>query len=248
MSNSRSERRRQSRGGSTPPPKRRDPMTIVYLSAAVLVALVIAGFGIASWFQQRQVAEAYATPTPAPTSGAKGPAPIQLQDGTTVGKAYFFSKKDQLPDTKSGGQGQNIDGITCGGMEYSTLHIHTHLALYDDGTQVAVPMLIGGAKGPQGLCLYWIHTHSMDGIIHVESPVLVPEGSAGFNLGMFFDIWGQPLNRSNVAGMKGPVTAYVNGTLYEGDLRMIPLLSHQQIVIEVGKQVPPPNYAFPPAD
>ena len=246
MSNSRSERRRQTRGGSTPP-QRRDPMTVVYFSAAALVVIVIAIFATMNWFNQRRLTAAYATPTPA-SSSVPTPKPIQLADGETVGKPTFTPAKNGMVDTLQGGQGQPIDNITCGGMEYGTLHIHTHLAIFYNGTQIAVPRLVGGSAAPPPGCLYWIHTHSMDGIIHVESPVLQPEGSAGFNLGMFFDIWGQPLSRDNVAGLKGPVIAYVNGTRYDGDLRMIPLLSHQQIVLEVGKPVPPPNYSFPPND
>ena len=64
---------------------------------------------------------------------------------------------------------------------------------------------------------------------------------------MLFDIWGQPLDRTIVAGINGPVTAYVNGAQYDGDLRAIPLTAHQQITLEVGTPiVPPPNYVFPP--
>ncbi|HEX8806352.1 MAG TPA: hypothetical protein VF741_05345 [Candidatus Aquilonibacter sp.] len=247
MSNSRSERRRQARGGATPPP-RRDPMTIVYISAAALIVVVIATFGIMNWVQQRRLTEAYATPTPAPST-APTSKPIALVDGETLGKPVIPLQKGGLPDTPTGGVGQPVDNITCGGMEYSTLHIHTHLAIFYNGTQVAIPRLVGAAAVPPQGCLYWIHTHAQDGIIHVESPVVAPEGSGGFDLGMFFDIWGQPLARDNVAGLKGPVIAYVNGTRYDGDLRMIPLESHQQIVLEIGtKTVPPPNYAFPVND
>jgi hypothetical protein len=64
---------------------------------------------------------------------------------------------------------------------------------------------------------------------------------------MLFDIWGQPLQPDDVAGLKGSVTAYVNGQKYDGDLTAIPLRAHQQIVLEIGTPlVPPPNYAFPP--
>jgi hypothetical protein len=246
MSNSRSERRRQARGGSAPPPKR-DPMTIVYISAAVLVVVVIGIFAFMNWMQQREITQAYATPTPAPVAGPTS-KPIALADGETLGKPLIKTGKI-LADTQTGGQGQPIDGITCGGMEYGTLHVHSHLAIFYNGTQVEIPRLIGAAPVPPQGCLYWIHTHAPDGIIHVESPVLAPEGSAGFDLGMLFDIWGQPLARDNVAGLKGPVVAFVNGTKYDGDLRMIPLKSHQQIVLEVGTQTTaPPNYAFPPAD
>jgi hypothetical protein len=223
-------------------------MTIVYISAAVLVVVVIAIFAIMNWMQQRQLAQANATPTPAPSATATS-KPIQLADGETIGKPMIKLSKGGLPDTQTGGNGQPVDGISCGGMEYSTLHIHTHLAIFYHGAQVAVPKLVGAAPLPPQGCLYWIHTHSMDGIIHVESPVLAPEGSPGFQLGMFFDEWGQPLTRDNVAGLKGPVIAYVNGTLYDGDLRAIPLRSHQQIVLEIGTPtVPAPNYAFPPGD
>jgi hypothetical protein len=243
MSNSRSERRRQARGGSAPPPKR-DPMTIVYISAAVLIVAVIAIFALMNFMQQRAVTQAYATPTPAP-AGSPTSKPIALTDGETLGKPLIKTGQ-MLADTQTGGQGQPIDSITCGGMEYNTLHVHTHLAIFYHGMQVQIPRLIGMAAVPPQGCLYWIHTHSPDGIIHVESPVLAPEGSAGFDLGMFFDIWGQPLARDNIAGLKGPVAAYVNGTRYDGDLRQIPLKSHQQIVLEIGTPtVPAPNYAFP---
>ena len=223
-------------------------MAIVYISAAALVVVIIAIFAIMNWMQQRQISEAYATPTPAPSSVAVSKA-IQLTDGETLGKPTFKMFKGGLPDTPAGGQGQTIDSITCGGMEYSTLHTHTHLAIFYQGKQVAVPRLVGAAPLPPQGCLYWIPTHTQDGIIHVESPVLAPEGSPGFELGMFFDIWGQPLTRADVAGLKGPVIAYVNGTRYDGDLRQIPLRSHQQVVLEVGTPtVPPPNYTFPPND
>ncbi|MGA7570946.1 MAG: hypothetical protein WCC70_08170 [Candidatus Aquilonibacter sp.] len=226
-------------------------MTVVYISAAVLVVVVIAIFAIMNWMQQRQIAQANATPTPAPSADLANTTskPIQLADGETIGKPIFKLYKGGLPDTPTGGQGQLVDGMTCGGMEYNTLHTHTHLAIFYHGTQVAVPKLVGAAPLPPQGCLYWTHTHSMDGIIHVESPVLAPEGSPGFQLGMFFDVWGQPLTRDNVAGLKGPVIAYVNGTLYDGDLRAIPLRSHQQIVLEIGTPtVPPPSYLFPPGD
>jgi hypothetical protein len=249
MSNSRSERRRQSRGTSSQPPRRRDPMLPVYITAGAIIVIVIGAVFFIKWQQQNAIVAETSTPTPAPsTSGAPATKPVQLADGMTLGVPMIkgASRSDE-PDTKSGGLGQPIDGITCGGMEYGTLHVHTHIAIFYKGKQVQIPRLIGGAQVPG--CLYWIHTHFMDGIIHVESPVIAPEGSAGFDLGMFFDIWGQPLTRDDVAGLKGDVIAYVNGAPYDGELRLIPLKSHQQIVLEIGSPtVPPPNYIFPPND
>ena len=111
-----------------------------------------------------------------------------------------------------------------------------------------MPQYIGFAPSLAGGCLYWIHTHDASGIIHLEAPEINPPQGGPYTLGMLFDVWGQPLTREVVAGMVGPVTAYVNGTKYDGDLSAIPLGAHQQIVLEIGKPVPPPNYAFPPND
>ncbi|MFY9720772.1 MAG: hypothetical protein WAK16_14120, partial [Candidatus Cybelea sp.] len=100
-----------------------------------------------------------------------------------------------------------------------------------------------------GGCLYWIHTHDGSGVIHLEAPDLAPPQGGPYTLGMLFDIWGQPLQPDDVAGLKGTVTTYVNGEKYAGDLRTIPLLSHQQIVLEIGTPVvPPPNYVLPAGD
>lgn len=221
-------------------------MTTVYITLAVVVVLIIAALGIMRWQQNNALTAAYATPSPNPTASG-GPSPIPLVDGTAIGKAMIPSGKNTA-DTARGGHGQAIDGISCAQMEFATLHVHPHLAIFDNGTQVRVPRLIGGTPTAAGGCLYWIHTHDETGIIHIEAPVLAPAGSSGFTLGMLFDIWGQPLTRDNVADLKGPVTAYVNGVQYDGDLRLIPLKSHQQITLEVGKVVPPPVYAFPPTE
>ncbi len=238
----RSERRRQARGGSAPPP-RRDPMRAVYIGAAAVMVALILGFLLYNWQQRRIVAQANATPTPGPNASAK---PVQLSNGENLGVAMFKAK---YPDTVNGGHGDPVDGVGCGAQEYATLHVHSHLALYDHGKQIAIPQFIGFAPTPTGGCLYWLHTHDASGIIHIESPQLAPNGSNGFTLGMLFDIWGEPLGPDGVAGIDGPVTAYVNGAKWGGDLRQIPLGAHQQIVLEVGTPiVPAPNYVFPADD
>ncbi len=222
-------------------------MTAIYIGFAVVVVVIVAVLLVVRWNQNRELTAAYATPVPAASASA-GPSPIPLVDGMPIGKA-LIKVSAAGADTKAGGQGQNIDGIECAGMEFATLHIHPHLAIFVNGVQVQVPRLIGAApKPPQG-CLYWIHTHDASGIIHIESPVLAPPGGSGFTLGILFDIWGQPLAGDNVAGFKGPVTAFVNGQKYVGDLRQIPLIEHQQVTLEVGSPVvPPPVYQFPPAE
>jgi hypothetical protein len=238
---SRAERRRQVRGGAAPPP-RRDPMRAVYIGIGIAIVALIAIFAGLNWWQNRKVQLAYATPTPGPNASAK---PTQLADGMSLGTKFF---KGKYPDTAQGGRGQAVDGIGCGTMEYATLHVHTHLAIFNDGKQIQVPQYIGFAPSLAGGCLYWIHTHDASGIIHLEAPQLAPPQGGPYTLGMLFDIWGQPLQRQDVAGFVGPVAAYVNGSRYDGELSSIPLGAHQQIVLMIGKPVPPPNYAFPPND
>ncbi len=223
-------------------------MTGLYIGVAVLIVAIMLIFGFMRWQQNRAMEAAVATPTPAAVpSGQPTKAPIQLVDGSAVGKA-FFKASPAGGDTAKGGHGQAVDNITCAGMEYATLHVHSHIAIFDNGVQIQIPKLIGGTQTPTGGCLYWVHTHDASGIIHIESPVLAPDGQSGFTLGNLFDIWGESLSNDNVAGISGPVTIYVNGVKYDGDPKAIPLGSHQQIVLEVGKLVPAPVYAFPPTE
>jgi len=217
-------------------------MRAIYIGIGVAIVVLIAFFAGFNWWQNRQMQLATATPTPGPNASAK---PVQLADGRALGEKFFKAK---YPDTAQGGHGQTVDGIGCGAQEYATLHVHTHLAIFNNGKQVQVPQYIGFAPSLAGGCLYWIHTHDASGIIHLEAPDLSPPQGGSYTLGMLFDIWGQPLQREDVAGMVGPVTAYVNGSKYDGDLSSIPLGAHQQIVLMIGKPVPPPNYAFPPND
>jgi len=219
-------------------------MMPIYIGVAVLIALVIAVFGGMQLQHTLALKEANATPSPGPNASQK---PIALADGQGVGAPHF-----KTGDTPAGGTGQAVHGITCLSEEGQALHIHSHVALIDHGKLIQIPRLIGFAANPSlpgGGCLYWIHTHDTSGIIHVETPEIQAPGGGRYTLGMVFDIWGQPLTRDGVAGFKGPVTAYVNGERWDGDLNAIPLMSHQEITVEVGTPVvPPPNYAFPPND
>ena len=137
--------------------------------------------------------------------------------------------------------GQTVDGIQCGTGEQLAFHIHSRLTIFVNGRPRTVPYGVGMAD-PQrqpglgipfvagGACFSWLHTHAADGIIHIESPVHLT-----FTLGNFFDIWGQPLSRTQVEPAKGQVTALYNGQVWTGDPRDIPLNAHSQIQLEVGK-------------
>lgn len=169
--------------------------------------------------------------------------PILLAAGGVIGKDTF-----PAGDTPRGGQGQAIGDITCLGTEQVVYHIHVHLSLIVNGEQLAIPLGVGildrqvqNGIVTAGSCFYWLHTHDASGILHVESPVARP-----LSLGQFFDVWGQPLTLTNVAGLAGPLTVFVDGKPYSDDPRNITFTERMQITLEVGTPVvPPPVYQFP---
>jgi hypothetical protein len=163
--------------------------------------------------------------------------------GTLALAATGVSSSVPHPAPPQGGQqttapqGDPVNGISCEAMEGSKMHIHQHLVLLDHGKSVIIPPNVG--QPPMRGCLYWLHTHTSDGIIHVESPTM-----RTFTLGEFFAIWGQPLSRTQAASMhsdKGaPLKFWVNGKPYSGDPTKIQLTAHADIVIEAGPPFPKP--------
>ena len=134
--------------------------------------------------------------------------------------------------------GLTIDGIRCDRAEGAVFHIHQHLALFDHGRPVTIPEDVG--RPIEGQCLYWLHTHTPDGIIHIEAPLF-----RTFTLGNFFDIWGQPLSRTAAGPARiaaGQLRVYVDGSPYRGDPRKIELAQHTDLVLEAG-----PPYRAPVA-
>jgi hypothetical protein len=138
--------------------------------------------------------------------------------------------------------GLPIDGISCAGMEYAAEHIHSHLELFDRGRSVTIPAGVGIENNAR--CLYWVHTHTADGYIHIEAPVKQP-----YTLGQFFDIWGQPLSWTQAASLSashgGRLSIWVNGAAWHGrDPRAIVLRDHETIVVQNG----PPFAKATPSD
>lgn len=234
---SRAERRRQMRGSDPGGPKHRDPMRNVYIGFAVAIVAVFLIFALFNLKQKHDVDVAVATPTPGPNATSSA---IPLKEpGPGIGKEALAPN-----DEKGGGAGGPVDGIQCETMEQAVYHIHSHLALFVNGRQIQIPSFVGIVPQGNGGCLYWVHTHAATGIIHIEAPEIRP-----YNLGNFFHIWGEDLNRNQVATFHGPVTAFVNGAKYDGDLAAIPLSAHNEITLEVGTPVVlPPHYQFPARD
>lgn len=128
-------------------------------------------------------------------------------------------------------QGEPVAGIHCDKMEGTAYHIHAHLTINDHGRALDIPDSVG--RPIFGQCFYWLHTHTPDGIIHIESPVV-----RTFTLGQFFAVWGEPLSRTRASDAKlrkgEKMTVWVDGSRYTGDPRTIPLAQHTDITIDVG--------------
>jgi hypothetical protein len=149
--------------------------------------------------------------------------------------------------------GQTIDGVQCQRGEQDAYHIHAHLAIFVNGAARSVPPGIGIPQprsvistdaGPfveGSKCYYWLHTHTGDGIIHVESPT-----QTSYSLGQFFDIWQQPLSSTQVGPDSGTLFIYLNGQKFTGDPRTIPLTKYALVQLDVGTDVAPKPFTFPP--
>jgi hypothetical protein len=175
------------------------------------------------------------TLTAAPAGGPLGPENVPIPSAPA------------LAGTSAATTGQTIDGIGCNTSEQTVFHIHTHLTIFVNGQERQVPAGIGipnavaqqTQAGPfisSGSCFYWLHTHAADGIIHIESPV-----QRTYTLGEFFDEWGQPLGPAQVGSAHGKVTVIVNGQVFKGNPRNVPLGSHENLQVEVGTPLVAPE-------
>jgi hypothetical protein len=133
---------------------------------------------------------------------------------------------------RAGGSAPPINGISCDAMEGQRLHIHQHLSIVNNGKPITIPPTIGQRMGER--CLYWLHTHTPDGILHIEAPL-----DRTFTLGDFFAVWGMPLSKTQAANVTAPkgteLTIWVNGKKYLDDPSKIALTAHADIVIQAGK-------------
>jgi hypothetical protein len=173
-----------------------------------------------------------ATTNTTPTLAAATP----VLDGTAIGASQWNDGS-----TASGGTGQAVNGLNCtvAGNKYS----YSHLSIYLNGKQVALPANIGTVAATMALqtgCVYPVHTVDASGKIRMDVT-----SNPTYTLGQFFAVWGQPLTTTNVAGLTGNVTAWVNtgGTLerYTGDLASLPLSQHGEVTLVIG--TPPAQIA-----
>lgn len=96
--------------------------------------------------------------------------------------------KDGVPVTNPvDGFGENVGAVSCdAGGHDAAYHIHSQLTIkLPDGSTAEVPPNIGINQN----CMYWLHTHEPDGLLHVEAP---DETLA--TLADFLEIWRRSTN------------------------------------------------------
>ena len=151
--------------------------------------------------------------------------------------------------SRSGGStvDPTINGIPCQSNEQLAVHYHAHLSIIVDGSENTLPPTVGIDQTTQ--CLYWIHTHATDGVIHIEAPKA--SAARKFTLGDIFDVWGKPLSNTQVGATvltkDQKLVMYVDGKAYTGNPRSIVLAAHTLVVLEVTPPTvtPPPTFTFP---
>ena len=229
--------------------RQRRQRLLIGAGAVVVVAAVAVGITLGVSGGSSASGGSHSSPSLKTTSisslGHLEPAPAPGQAGF---EGVPIPAAPALASTATRTNGQRVDGISCDTHEQLLYHIHAHLTIFANGSPRQVPAGIGipgsqtqnTPQGPEavgGTCIYWLHTHAPDGIIHIESPI-----HRTYTLGDFFDEWGQPLGPGQVGPDKGHVTAIYNGKVYQGNPRDIPLNAHAQIQLEVGSPLVAPEH------
>jgi hypothetical protein len=136
-------------------------------------------------------------------------------------------------------------GLPMLGQEHLNVHYHAHLDVVVHGQAVTVPAFIGIDRGKSKIAP--LHTHTPDGIVHIESATDVP-----FTLGQFFTEWGHPISATaigSVAPASGEeLRVYRDGELVTGDPAALKFEPHDEIYVWIGpaseKPTVPASYEF----
>lgn len=191
-------------------------------------------------------------PAPAPSPTPSPPAPPPASPAPPLSATVTDLTNDPKVGVDRWGNpqtdGSAIGSFTCSVNPPDTYNVHAHLSILVNNEPQAIPKYVGAAPSGQTHCFYPIHTDFSSGRVHVISAA-----SGTFTLGQMFQIWGQQLTSTNVAGITGlPVEVYItdNGTstkVEEADWSNIELKDHRLITIELGTPLTEiPNFSWTP--
>jgi hypothetical protein len=137
-------------------------------------------------------------------------------------------------------------GLPMLGQEHLNVHYHAHLDVVVRGQVEAVPAAIGIDRAKDKIAP--LHTHTPDGIVHIESAADVP-----FTLGQFFTEWGHPISAAGIGSMtvsgSQELRVYRNGRLITGSPADVKFEPHDEIYVWIGpssdQPTVPATYDFP---
>jgi hypothetical protein len=121
-----------------------------------------------------------------------------------IGGAIFLISTSSKPNELQTERTTREVALTCDPEMAQGFHIHPILKIVADGEPIEVPANIGVRSN----CMTVLHTHTPDGVIHVESPE-----RRDFTLGDFFAVWEQPFNKDEVLSYKADTTHEVRVTV-----------------------------------
>jgi hypothetical protein len=131
-------------------------------------------------------------------------------------------------------------GLQFLSAEQLAVHYHAHIDIIVNGKAVAVPALIGITAQIGSPAYSFLHTHTNDGVLHIESPQ-----NTKFTLGQAMVEWGVRLTSTCLGGYCSDSThdfkVFVNGQQQSGNPQNIVLKAHQEIALWYGAKSATPN-------
>ncbi len=144
-------------------------------------------------------------------------------------------------------------GIEPDRKEYLTYHVHAHLDVFVNGEPVTVPAALGievqdpgvktfedvgkpteygGIEECSQACIASLHTHSEDGVVHIEAPK-----RADYRLGQFFELWDMRLTARCVGAYcapRSPIAVFVDGRRLRTNPADLVFEEGQEVAIVIG--------------
>jgi hypothetical protein len=171
--------------------------------------------------------------------GGAVPAHQTAPVATPIGRGPAF----ELSTGARADRGAAIAGLRCtaaaGPWEDAHVEVFARgrVLILPPGIGVARPRQAVGAAVRRGRCSYPVRTTDPTGVVRYRP-------GRGLRLGDLFAVWGQPLARHRVCGFRSgsAVRVYVGGRRVAGRPGAVPLRRHAEIVVEIGRYVPPHRF------
>ena len=148
--------------------------------------------------------------------------PIALGIAMLVGALVFGGQRQVGTELKTERTTREI-ALTCDPEMAQGFHVHPVLELQVNGDRVELPANIG--VGPT--CMTVLHTHTPDGVVHVESPE-----KRDFTLADFFAVWEQPFSKDQILEYKADATHRIRVTVDGQDVE-----TYENTVLRDGEQI-----------